>query len=343
MTSRLITAYFQILCIVAIILLWGVSAWNGTVKALLLAVKDGRIVEDMPLDTKYTGFPLIDLPISLPHEGYQLFLVDAYSTLQSAFVWLYVESAREGKKPRWIANPVVFGILWQCFGVAISLPLYYSIHLPWALGANHAMPSVEAVRNARAIPASFLLGAICPAVVGMLPTWLGPARRTSRQHQIVLAAWQPDPLWVSSIYFVLSGFVLPVTTGQGDQQIARDWYSWIRASYALAAGCSAMGHLFTVAKMLQGYTDHKLGFTRMNIPFLFAGPDGADHIFYAWPMALPAIRFDHHRTFNGQNWVYTFMVVGMGVLGPGATVSLVLLARESTISHQYHVERTKTS
>lgn len=103
--------YFRSLAILAICLLWGVSLWNGTVKALILAVWSGRLTDDTPLKTDYTGIYPVDFLVSLlvafffygsnGHDlDYQVFLLEAYSTLQSAFVWLYVESARKQAKPR---------------------------------------------------------------------------------------------------------------------------------------------------------------------------------------------------------------------------------------------------
>jgi hypothetical protein len=115
MDLPLLQFYFHGLTLMAILLLWGLSAWNGTVKALILAVYHAKLANRTPLQTRYTGIQLIDVPIALlmafffygtnsSVPGYQLFLLDAYSTLQSAFIWLYVESFRQSKKPRWIAQ-----------------------------------------------------------------------------------------------------------------------------------------------------------------------------------------------------------------------------------------------
>ncbi|KAL1639409.1 hypothetical protein SLS58_007990 [Diplodia intermedia] len=108
-------SFFLILASLAAVLLWGVSLWNGTVVELFAAVLRGHFEDGTPLRTRYTGMFLVDFPVSLlvafffygtngSDPGYQLFLIDAYSTLQSAFVWLYVESARMESKPFLIAN-----------------------------------------------------------------------------------------------------------------------------------------------------------------------------------------------------------------------------------------------
>ena len=114
MDSSNTTLYFRNLLYLAIFLLWGISLVNGTIQALMLAVWNGRFgTAGIALKTDYTGIPLVDYPIALLvafffygtngyDEGYQLFLFDAYSTLQSAFVWLYVEMLRPGHKSKWI-------------------------------------------------------------------------------------------------------------------------------------------------------------------------------------------------------------------------------------------------
>lgn len=115
MLSLSATVYFRILAALAIVSLWGVSLWNGTVEALIVAVWNGHLADGTPLKTDYTGIYLVDFPLSLlvafffygsnGHDpGYQHFLIDAYSTLQSAFVWLYVESARKQNKPASISR-----------------------------------------------------------------------------------------------------------------------------------------------------------------------------------------------------------------------------------------------
>lgn len=114
MTPTMILA-FRLLAIAGVVLLWGVSLANGTVKALILAVWHGELSNGISLRRSYTGFAPLDLLITLlvafffygtnsTDEGYQLFLIDAYSTLQSAFVWLYVEATRPGGKSYWISR-----------------------------------------------------------------------------------------------------------------------------------------------------------------------------------------------------------------------------------------------
>ena len=113
--------YFLTLTIISIVLLWGVSLGNGTVKEMFRAVHSGLIGDETPLKTNYTNLHVIDFPLSLlisfffegtrgAELGYQLFLVDAYATLQPAFVWLYVESNRAGAKPFAVAKSVTSSV-----------------------------------------------------------------------------------------------------------------------------------------------------------------------------------------------------------------------------------------
>ncbi|KAI0104692.1 hypothetical protein GGR51DRAFT_572643 [Nemania sp. FL0031] len=172
MASRGTILYFKSLAIQATFLLWGIFLANGGVKVLLSAVWHQEFSDGIPLRTVYSGFPPLDFLISIlvgffyygtdgHDEGYHAFLVAAYSALQPAFVWLYVEAARPGPKPYWVERPTVFGILWQCFGAAIALPLYFAIHLPWATSSR--ISPVHDDMQALAIPWSFLLGAVLPA------------------------------------------------------------------------------------------------------------------------------------------------------------------------------------
>ena len=115
MSIHIMTAYFRYLAVAAVVLLWGMSLANGTLKALSLAVLHGELSNGTHLKTSYIGFPPVDYLISTlvafffygtnsTDTGYQLFLVDVYSALQPAFVWLYVEAVRPGNKPYWISR-----------------------------------------------------------------------------------------------------------------------------------------------------------------------------------------------------------------------------------------------
>ncbi|KAK1979455.1 hypothetical protein LZ30DRAFT_596881 [Colletotrichum cereale] len=366
MTSHGVVLYFRLLAVVATILLWGVSLANGTVKALVLAVWHGTLSNGIPLRRSYLGFPPLDLLISLlvafffygtnsHDEGYQLFLVDAYSTLQSAFVWLYIESVRPGAKPYWVSRPVVFGLLWQCFGGAVSLPLYFAVHLPWAMSGDAVR--VHDAEQALAVPWSFSLGAILPAVVGMGTTWLGPGSRSHATHQLILGLWQPDPLWVSGIQSTVTRALSVVRPGRGHgpgsgpRARAANAFFWVRFSYLLASFTSGLGHLYVMGRIIASTDRTAVGFVRMYVPFLFSGPSGVgEDVFVYGPWLF--LQYDLIIISSSSlSWAYFLLtgsgnlaepvssrrallslLIGVWVIGPGATVSLALWYRESTLA-----------
>jgi hypothetical protein len=101
--------YFSTLALLATFLLWGISVWNGTIKAILLAVWYQSFEDGTRLQTNYTGIIILDFPLSIlvafffsstnnSDRGQQLFTLDVFSTLQPAYVWLYLESARGTKR-----------------------------------------------------------------------------------------------------------------------------------------------------------------------------------------------------------------------------------------------------
>lgn len=101
---------YRAVAALAIFLFWGILYLNGGLKALLLAAWHGRLNDEVGLRNNYTGIFAIDYPLTLlvgffyyatngSDEAYQLHVFQAYSILQSAFVWLYVEMSRPGHKP----------------------------------------------------------------------------------------------------------------------------------------------------------------------------------------------------------------------------------------------------
>ncbi|KAH8596285.1 hypothetical protein B0O99DRAFT_661067 [Bisporella sp. PMI_857] len=341
------STYFLTLSISAIILLWGVSLFNGTVTALIAATWNGRFEDGTAFNTKYTGIFPLDFPISLlvafffygtngSHPGYQLFLIDAYATLQSAFVWLYAESSRLNAKPFAIANPIIWGLTWQAFGAAIALPLFFRHHLKW-LDDTPDMLLPMGLASARALPASFTLGALLPAVVGMLPTWYP---RPDTLHQNILAVWQPDPVWVSLIQSLLV-FVLFCT--QNDTKAV--W--WTRFSYLLAAASSSSGHIYAVGSILAS-SDPKINFVKVYVPFMVAGPEGANQKLASGPWLF--LQYDLIIiSASSVSWAYllttrclskpagirillpVIFLSGSFLLGAGAVVSLALFWREGQL------------
>lgn len=239
-------------------------------------------------------------------------------------------------------------MLWQCFGAAISLPLYFASHIQWT-SQNNIM-RVENVEKAMALPVSFLLGAVVPALIGMAPTWLGPDSRTAVYHQRILAAWQLDPIWVS---WILTMFVWVLqtcltSTGPPTPDNKPKAHEWIRASYMLAAASSASGHLYVLGRIFTSESS-KVNLVRMYLPFPFAGLAQAEDIFVWGPWLF--LQYDLIIiTLSSISWAFflldnlrlpqrssrgtlaLLLLAGCATIGPGATVSLALYIREGQLS-----------
>jgi hypothetical protein len=245
-------------------------------------------------------------------------------------------------------SPIIWGLLWQAFGAAVALPLYYYYHLRWVNATCDRLRSTE-LASARALPLSFSLGALLPAIIGMLPTWYP---RSNELHQSVLAVWQPDPVWVSVIQSAL--VVVFQTTECSDATAV--W--WARFSYLMAAASSASGHLYTAGSILLS-TDPALDFVRVYVPFLFSGPQGAQERLANGPWLF--LQYDLIIiSLSSLSWAYILVdrllakgaiirrllpvifLVGGVVLGAGAVVSLTLLWRERELQRKRaftHVEQ----
>lgn len=233
--------------------------------------------------------------------------------------------------------------MWQALGAAIALPLFFRVHLKWIDGVGNRLSPVD-VASARSLPASFILGALLPAVIGMLPTWYP---RPDVLHQNILAAWQPDPVWVSIIQALLV-FVLSSKTRNDGQAV---W--WTRLSYLLAALSSASGHIYGMGSILMS-ADPAITFVKVYVPFLFAGPEGATQKLASGPwlflqydliiISLSCVSWAYLlmlRALPNKAWIRSYLPLiflsSSAVLGPGATVSLALFWREGYL----HSTRTK--
>lgn len=232
-------------------------------------------------------------------------------------------------------------MIWQVFGAAISLPLYFASHLRWLDHSGITPQAVDDV-SALAIPFSFIVGAVLPAIVGMRPGWIDPASRSPRSHQIILAAWQPDPVWVSIIQQLIGFIAIGYKTA-----IPQKSYRWVRAALLVAAASSAFGHLY-VMRVCLGSTDANLSAVRMYVPFFHNGPSNTSHILIRGPwlflqydliiIAISSLSWAYallHRLLPGgfQSRLKMIMFLGIGALtvGPGATVSMALFWREGML------------
>ena len=239
-------------------------------------------------------------------------------------------------------SPIIWGTLWQCFGAAIALPLYFSRHLTW-VATQKPSALVPAAHHMQALPASFLLGAVLPGVIGMMPAWVA---RSPFAHQNVLAAWQPDPLWVSLLQ--TGGIWLASSIASSATIEPAKLLTSTRRCYLLAATSSALGHMYVMLSVL-GSDDPQLGFARMYVPHLYEGPTGASaSIFVRGPwlflqydliiIALSCLSWVYvllaSRAGGTTSWklkCFAGIVLVAATLGPGAAVSLALWVREGQL------------
>lgn len=113
MHSRMLPTLFLILGISGFILLWGFMLSNGTLDAMDEAKQAGAFPDGRPLRLTYTGFPLLDSPLTTLviffdgvtnglDPGSRLLLIDISFMLQAAALWVLIESRREGYISLWL-------------------------------------------------------------------------------------------------------------------------------------------------------------------------------------------------------------------------------------------------
>lgn len=102
-------ASFIVLSIAGFGLLWGSMFLNGTLDAMTAAKESGSFPDGRPLRSTYTGFPLIDSPVTTLvvffdgvtnglDPGPRLLMVDLSVMLQSQALWSLIESRRRGNR-----------------------------------------------------------------------------------------------------------------------------------------------------------------------------------------------------------------------------------------------------
>ncbi|KAH9209738.1 hypothetical protein DL95DRAFT_449187 [Leptodontidium sp. 2 PMI_412] len=341
--------WFLSLAIAAGILLWLPMMFNGSFKALLVAPLTGHLSNTIELKTKYTGFFPLDYFVgimvgffypatSAQDEGYQYFVLDAYSTFACGFVWLHTEASRPGQKPKWITR--------QTFGAAIVLPIYYIIHLEWS--SKSIVWKVTSLDRARALTPAFLLGVVAPTAIIMAPTWMGPDYRSAEYHQTLVAIFMLSPIWVTVIQEVAtiaSGW-LRKGSSPVDAKARATW--WIRAVFLETCVVSAAGHLYPAYKIMTTGDPEHINLTRLYLPSPFTNPSGINDVLVIGSWLF--LQFDHiiislsslswalvllRRTKLGEQFATSTMIfsllVGSVLIGPGATVSASLYFREGLL------------
>lgn len=204
------------------------------------------------------------------------------------------------------------------------------------------------------MPISFATGALLPAVIGLLPTWV---ERSSQSHQTVLAVWQPDPLRVSAVQTTCVAFLGRDSPNPKQSKEQAVW--WCLVSYLLAALSSAVGHTYAIGKILST-SDPLLSMRRIYVPYLFAGPaetlnrlTNGTRLFLQYDLiiiALSSLSWAYAlvspllpRKSSMDNILPLLLLVGGIILGPGATVSLALFWRERELNRRRRIRNAGIS
>ncbi|KAI1879705.1 hypothetical protein JX265_002659 [Neoarthrinium moseri] len=353
--------HFRLLFYTAVALLWGASVLNGTIKALLVAVWNGRLEDGTLLRRDYTGFPPLDYPLAVlvafffsgtngQNEAYSIFLFDLYINLQLGYLWLYVEAARPGQKPRWIQSPIYFALLWQACGGAVVFPLYFGLHIRWASQERPAQ--VVDLHKARALPLAFILGAAAPMIVLMAPTWLGPEARSPASQQMIVALFQPSPVLFSLLLTLFTRTSEYVgrdgrnirPDGPRDNRVVR---RWVQGSYLAATAVSVIGRLYVLIRVFTAENSDSVNLLRMYVPHPFSGPVGTTEVlaggpwlFLQWDSIIISLASSFWALVLLEKdgvvresiaIVAVVLAAGSVVLGPGATATMALYLRESQL------------
>jgi hypothetical protein len=105
---------FPILSAISTYYLWVVMGSNGAADALQATLAAGRYADGTPLSASYTGIRPLDQLVSVivafeypvttgEDKPSWLLMLDIMSTLQTAMIWIFMDSMRKGRSTAWLA------------------------------------------------------------------------------------------------------------------------------------------------------------------------------------------------------------------------------------------------
>lgn len=206
------------------------------------------------------------------------------------------------------------------------------------------------LHKARALPLAFMLGAVAPMLVLMAPTWLGPEARSPATQQMIIALFQPSPIFFSVVLslstrgseYLSRGLLSLGLDYPGDNRTAR---RWVQGSYLAAAAASIIGRIYVLVRVLTTEDSGSVNLLRMYVPFPISGPAGTNEVLVAGPWlflqwdniiislasflwALVLLKRDG-IVRERIEVVAIVLAVGVVTIGPGATATMALYLRES--------------
>ncbi|KAI1618127.1 hypothetical protein EDD36DRAFT_459782 [Exophiala viscosa] len=196
---------FPILSAIFTYYLWIVMGLNGAGDELQATLAAGKYADGTPLCASYTGVRPLDQLITVivafeyPVTNGQdkpswLLMLDIMSTLQTAMIWVFLDSMRKGRSTAWFAYPALWCCTVNAAGAAVILPLYFWLHL------QHR-PSEQYIQlwDASPLPTAFLIGGVLPGLALVTRTlW----QLSAIHHQQIIAFVQFSPLLIATIQIV---------------------------------------------------------------------------------------------------------------------------------------------
>lgn len=214
-----------------------------------------------PLRTVYTGVEPVDRLLSVltvffipvvDGSNPSLFLhsVTFTGAFGSAWVLVVLEAWRKGNSSKLFSLPSIFGVAAQVVTFAVSTPLYLGLQLLTSDTSSQPTAKNIAIPRAvvNAIPVVFILAYQVPSFAMLIPA---PEVVTFDQKQILVALWQPWPVYVSILLTIVSLLFSGSTSDNSPFKLRKS----LRAAYTFALTNAALNHviawtisLATVAK-----------------------------------------------------------------------------------------------
>ncbi|TFK67902.1 hypothetical protein BDN72DRAFT_842498 [Pluteus cervinus] len=243
---------------------------------------------------------------------------------------LLVFQVVEADRPRQnalIASPMIFALAGQCVTFAVVQPLYWFLflHSSSSLRATGLHPANMHVTQAQAEAILFAIsiGAIVPTVCLIL-----------MNDPQVTAIWQIFPVFISLSYS-LHHYFRPSTLHP------QSGYKTIQAVYIISFILASSTHIAIIWPMINDIQSFVLTFVPSVNPLPKSMPLDSlvrqllqwDFVFTFIPAHIGSLWFA--ATYWELLLLVTWNILALPIIGPGATISAILLWRESQIQQHY--------
>ncbi|KAI1664132.1 hypothetical protein Ptr902_13182 [Pyrenophora tritici-repentis] len=348
------------------VMLQGLLAVDGGLLAILKTIYYGKFPSGRTMALTYTGLPVIDQFANIQVAFWDpvvsvtgipwLQACMLCASLQTAGVWVVIESLRKGYARHWIIRYApLYVFLWQGIGTAIFLPFYFMVEL-----VQHVRPTVVQRSPEISLPHAM---AVLPAAIFSLAqpfsmVFFPHANMTEAQKQTALAIYQFGPL---AFYALITTFSHLLSSSTSSRRNADA--KWVKLTYAVCGISSGVIHiacLYAAAKS----AEHPLAAADMgSLPRIFSALNELfiptyssvssskadtfmtqcslfflqwDFIICATASALYCVgilkKSEFVGTGNGSSVVLLLaFLLACVVVSPGFTVSATLLFRESIL------------